>query len=166
LTRLDGSPGPQRRRAWSFASGGVCVSDASAPRALNLQLWFGDVLVADLRSVFPHQGTWFAQYRQVVTPEQGLVQARLCEFIRFCEEWHDRLARGDNPDARDFDPFADVIESAAWRVPCPDGTELRMAEGPIFVQGEASWNHLEAQPSREIAAGRVWARLTGGRRPS
>ena len=141
------------------------MSEVSVPRQLNLQLWFGEVLVADLGNVFPHQGTWFAQYRQVATPEQGSVQARLCEFIRFCEEWHERLARGDNPDAEEFDAFADVIESTAWRVPSPDGTELRMAEGPIFVQGEVSWNHPEAEPFREMAAWRAWARLTGSRWP-
>jgi hypothetical protein len=50
----------------------------------NLQLWFGDVLVADLVDVFPHQGTWFAQYRQSIAPEQGLLQRRLCDFIGFC----------------------------------------------------------------------------------
>src|SRR5262249_51217634 len=110
------------------------VSKASAPQPLNLQLWFGDVLVADLLNLFPHQGTWFAQYRQVVAPEQGPVQARLREFIRFCEAWHQRLAGGENPNAKEFDQYADVIESASWRVPCPDGTDLRMAGGPIFVQ--------------------------------
>jgi hypothetical protein len=133
---------------------------------LNLQLWFGDVLVADLRNVFPHQGTWFAEYRQLVIPDQGPLQARLCAFIRFCEEWHERLARGDNPDPKEFDAFADVIESAAWRAPCPDGTELRPAGGPSFVQGEAGWNHPEAESSREMAAGREWTRLTGGRCPT
>jgi hypothetical protein len=141
------------------------VSQASAPQPLHLQLRLGDVLVADLRNAFPHQGTWFAQYRQVVAPGQGSVQARLCEFIRSCEEWHGRLDRGGNPSAREFDPFADVIESAAWRVVAPDGTELRMAGGPFFAQGEASWNHPESEPSREEAAERAWARLTGGRWP-
>ena len=138
------------------------MPDQPAPKTLNLQLWFGDVLVADLLNVFPHQGTWFAEYRQVVTPEAGPVQARLCEFIRFCEEWHDRLACGQNPDAAEFDRFKDVIESPSWRVPCPDGTELTMPEGPIFVQGEASWNHPEAESSRELAAAQVWTRLTSG----
>jgi hypothetical protein len=139
------------------------VFEASTPQSLNLHLWFGDVLVADLWNAFPHQGTWFAKYRQVVAPEEGRLQARLCEFIRFCEEWHERLARGDNPDAKEFDPFEDIIESEAWRVSCPDNTELGLAGGPIFVQGEASWNHPESVPSREMAAGREWARLTGSK---
>lgn len=38
---------------------------------MNLQRWFGDVPVADLRDAFPHQGTWVAEDQQMVTPEQG-----------------------------------------------------------------------------------------------
>ena len=136
------------------------MTRVSTPKPLNLQLWFGDVLVADLLNVIPHQGTWFAEYRQIVTPEQGPLQQRLCELIRFSEEWHHRLQRGESPDLRECDQFADVLESRAWRVPCPDGTELRMTYGPAFVQGEASWNHSDAEPSREAAAWHVWSRLT------
>ncbi len=32
------------------------------PPPLELQLWYGDLLVAELHQVFPHQGTWFAPY--------------------------------------------------------------------------------------------------------
>jgi hypothetical protein len=143
----------------------VFVSDPLARQSLNLQLWFGDVLVADLLDVFPHQGTWFAGYRQIVAPGQGPLQERLCELIRACEAWNERLERGENPDPYEFDRFADVLESGAWRVPCPDGTELRMTYGPAFFGGETSWNHTESAPSRALAAGRAWARLTGSRRP-
>jgi hypothetical protein len=152
------------RNGW-FASKRCRVSDVAVPKALNLHLWFDEVLVAELRNVFPHQGTWFAEYRPIVVPEQGRLEARLCEFIQFCEEWHERLAREENPDASEFDPFMDVIESAAWRVPCPNGTELRPAGAPVFVRGEASWNHAEGEPSRELAAGQLWARLTGNQWP-
>jgi hypothetical protein len=143
----------------------VLVSDPVARKSLNLQLWFGDVLVADLLDGYPHQGRWFAQYRQIVAPGQGPLQDRLCELIRCCEAWNERLERGETPDLREFDRFADVLESDGWRVPCPDGTELRMTYGPAFFQGEASWNHTESEPTRELAAGQAWARLTGGRWP-
>jgi hypothetical protein len=53
------------------------------------------------------------------------------------------------------------IESDAWRVPCPDGTELKPDGGPFFREGEVSWNHPESLPSREIAAAAVWSRLSG-----
>jgi hypothetical protein len=136
------------------------VSEQSARKPLNLQLWFGDVLVADLLDVIPHQGTWFAHYRQVVVPGQGPLQRRLCDFMAFCEAWHQRLLRGESPDAAEFDQFADVIKTGSWRVPCPGGTELTMTEGPIFVEGEVSWNHPEDRPSRELAAWEVWSRTS------
>lgn len=128
---------------------------------LNLQLWYGDVLVAELEDVFPHQGTWFAQYRQVVVPEDGPLQRRLCELIAFCEEWHQRLVRDEPHDATEFDAFADVLESGLWRIPCLDGTELSMDAGPVFVQGEATWNHDNHHPTRAQAAAEVYFRLTG-----
>ena len=137
----------------------------TAPKRLNLRLWFGDVLVAELTNVMPHQGTWFALYRQVVDPDQGPEARRLCEYIAFCEEWHQRLKHGENPNAAEFDRFADVIYSGSWRVPCPDGTELTMTHGPGFVDGAAMWNHPESEPSRESAAWEIWCRLTGERWP-
>jgi hypothetical protein len=139
------------------------VPNLDARKPLNLQLWYGGVLVADLLDVIPHQGTWFAEYRQVVTPEQGPVQKRLCELIRACEAWEERRQRGEQSNVyEEFDQFADVLESGAWRVPCPDGTELKMTCGPGFFGGEVSWNHTESEPSREAAAHRLWKRLTGG----
>ena len=136
------------------------VPDQATPQPLNLQLWYGDVFVADLLNVIAHQGTWLATYRLAIAPVQGSQQRRLCDYVAFCEEWHQRLSRGEDHDAAEFDRFADIIWSGMWRVPCPDGTELAMAGGPIFVQGEASWNHPESGPSRELAAGEVWSRLT------
>jgi hypothetical protein len=136
------------------------MAEQSALHSLNLRLWFGDVLVADLLDVMPHQGTWFASYRQVVAPDQGPGERRLCDYIAFREEWHQRLKRGEDVSAAEFDPFADLIKSSSWRVPCPDGAELPMNEGPIFVEGTASWNHPESEPSREVAAWQVWSRLT------
>jgi hypothetical protein len=132
-----------------------------AASPVNLQIWFGSILVADLLNVIVHQGTWFALYRQIVTPEQGKQERRLCDYIAFCEEWHQRLKRGKDPDAAEFDRFEDVLKSGLWHVPCPDGSELTMTEGPLFVEGEASWNHPECEPTRELAAWAAWSRRTG-----
>lgn len=136
------------------------MSEQANADSLNLQLWFEKVLVANLFNVKPHQGTWFALYRRIVAPEQGTEALRLCEYITFCEDWHQLLKHGHKPDATEFERFADVIYSSSWRVPCPGGAELTMTEGPIFVEGEASWNHPEAEPSRELAAWQTWVHLT------
>lgn len=127
-----------------------------------MHLWFGDILVAELWDVIPHQGTWFGSYKQVVVREEGTLQSRLHDYIRFSEDWHRRLQFGEKAEAEEFDQFADLTTSTFWRVLCPDGSNLAMNEGPIFVEGTASWNHPEEGPSREVAAEQVWARLTKG----
>jgi len=129
---------------------------------LNVQLWYGTILVADLRNVIVHQGTWFGLYEQRVTREQGKPETRICDYIAFCEKWHKRLKQGKNPDAAQFDSFKDVLNSGLWRVPFADQSELSLPEGPIFVQGEASWNHPENEPTRESAAYEYWCRRTNG----
>ena len=44
----------------------------------------------------------------------------------------------------------------------PDGGELKITQGPIFVVGEASWNHWDCEPSREAAANQAYLRLLRG----
>src|SRR6266851_1467449 len=123
---------------------------------LNVQLWYGTILVADLRNVIVHQGTWFGEYEKHFAREQGKQETRICAYISFCEKWHKRLKQGKNPDATQFDQFNDVLNSGLWRVPFADGSELKIPDGPIFVQGEASWSHPESEPSRESAAYEYW----------
>lgn len=137
------------------------MSEQPVRKPLILQLWFGDMLVADLVDVITHQGTWFALYHQIVVPEQGPRQCRLSDFIAFCEGWHKCLQHGQNPDDREFAQYSDVIKARSWRVSSPNGLELILMEAPIFAEGLASWNHPEGGPSRELAAGVVWSRLAG-----
>jgi hypothetical protein len=127
---------------------------------LSLQLWYGDLLVAEVSNVIVHQGTWFGDYKQVVTREQGKQATRLCDYIAFDGNWHKRLKHGKNPDQKQFEHFKDVLYSGMWRVKCPDGSELTMVEGPGFVAVEVCWNHPENEPTREEAARKVWCRLS------
>jgi hypothetical protein len=133
----------------------------SNPPPLTVQLWYGTILVADLRNVIAHQGTWFGKYEQRVARQQGKLKIRVCDYISFCEKWHKRLKQGQNPDAKQFDEFKDVLNSGLWRIPFSDGTELKIPEGPIFVQREVSWNHPNNEPTRESSAYEYWCRRTG-----
>jgi hypothetical protein len=66
-----------------------------APAPLELQLWYGDLLVADLHQVFPHQGTWFANYDLRIV--RGEVPNRLSpdgrQGDRFFDPQHPGLLR-------------------------------------------------------------------------
>jgi hypothetical protein len=157
-SRSSGDESTERRVNLGGNNMGVLKQADSSP--VNLQLWYDTILVADLLNVSVHQGTWFAAYCQLVTCEQGKQETRLCDYITFCENWHKRLKRGESPGAVQFDQFRDVLKSGLWRVPCPDGSDLTMTEGPIFVEGEASWDHRNCEPSRELAAWAAWSRLS------
>lgn len=127
-----------------------------APPTLELRLWYGDALVADLHQVFPHQGTWFAEYELKVAAGGGMLTERLLEYITFSEDFNRRIALGQDHDFAEFDRFGDIYGAESWRVPRPDGGVMPM-EGPImFSDGQVSWQHPETPPSTEAAANRLW----------
>jgi hypothetical protein len=128
-----------------------------SPPPLELQLWYGDVLVADLHEVFPHQGTWFAPYDLKISPGEGAMQDRLLEYIAFSEDFDRRIAQGQDHDFTEFDRYGPIADTGSWRVPRPDGGTLPMAGRMWFAGGQACWQHPETQPSTEVAANEVWA---------
>jgi hypothetical protein len=130
-----------------------------APPFLELQLWFGDVLVADLHQVFPHQGTWFAPYELKISQGQGTLQDRLLEYIAFTDDFNRRLAEGLDHDFEEFDSFGAIANATSWTVPRPDGGLIPMAEKMWFADGQACWQHPETTPSTEAAANELWARI-------
>ena len=76
------------------------------------KLYFASVLVGDLADPLEHQGTWFASFTTRLPGAGGNgTEARIWEFIRFCEDWHGRLGTGSDPDAKEFDAFEDIVKS-------------------------------------------------------
>ena len=130
-----------------------------SPPPLELQLWYGDVLVAELHNVFPHQGTWFASYELKISPGEGVLQDRLLEYIAFTTDFDRRIAEGQDHHFDEFDRFGDIAEAGPWKVPRPDGGVMPM-EGKMWVVDEqASWQHPETPPSTEGAANELWSRI-------
>jgi hypothetical protein len=134
-------------------------SQDSKPAPLHLRLWYDNIVVAELQNAIVHQGTWFAEYRQIATGSEGEEAKRICEYIAFSEKWHERLREGMDPDAAEFDPFKDIVYSGLWRAACAGGA-LTMTECPIFVEGQVSWNHPETSSNREVEALGAWHRLS------
>jgi hypothetical protein len=124
---------------------------------LELQLWYGDVLVADLHEVFPHQGTWFASYDLRILPGEGALQDRVLEYIAFCEDFDRRITQGQDHDFTEFERYGPIADTGSWRVPRPDGGTLPMEGSMWLASGQACWRHPETQPSTEAAANEVWA---------
>jgi hypothetical protein len=130
-----------------------------SPPPLELQLWYAEVLVADLHQVFPHQGTWFATYELKIGPGEGALQDRLLEYIAFTEDFNNRIAKGEDHDFDEFDQFGPITEASSWKVPRPDSGVMPMTERMWFLDGQASWQHPETAPSTEGAANDLWKRI-------
>lgn len=128
-------------------------------QSLELQLWYGDKLVADLHQVFPHQGTWFATYELKIARGEGALQDRLLEYIAFTDDFNRRIAQGQDHDFEEFDRFGDIADADSWRVPRPDGGVMPMADRIWFVDGQVCWQHPETQPNTERAANELWATI-------
>ncbi len=107
------------------------------------QLWFGDLLVADLRGMFPHQGTWFSDYCLRITPDQGILQGRLLAYIALCKDFDRRIAESQEHDFDEFDRFDPIPNCESWRVRLPNGSSVPMEGQMWFTEAEASWQHPE-----------------------
>src|SRR5436305_10939091 len=101
------------------------------PPALELQLWYDDVLVAELHQVFPHQGTWFAPYELKIASGEGALHDQLLKYIAFCEDFHRRIADGQDHDFAEFDRFGPIADTGSWRIPRPGGGSVPM-EGRMW----------------------------------
>ena len=132
------------------------------PPPLELELWYGNLLVADLHQAFPHQGTWFAEYDLKIVRGEGTLQDDLLTYIAFCEDFQRRIADGQDHDFNEFDRFGPITDSASWSARFPTGGSVPMQGRIWLADGQASWEHPETQPSTEAAANEFWARSAQG----
>ncbi len=123
------------------------------PPHMEAQLWFGNLLVAELQRMFPHQGTWFSEYDLRITNDQGDLQDQLLAYVSFCEDFNRRIAKGRDHDFGEFDRFTPIPNCESWRALLPNGCMVPMAGRMWFADGDAaSWQHPETEPSTEVAA--------------
>jgi hypothetical protein len=127
------------------------------PPPLEGQLWFGDVLVADLHKIFPHQGTWFSDYDLRISKESGELEDQLLTYVEFCEEFNRRIADGYEHDFEEFDQFGTITNCDLWSVVLPHGQIVPMEGRLWFADGGVNWQHPETDPSTEAAANEFWA---------
>jgi hypothetical protein len=144
---------------WQVGRRSETMSGWVEPPSLELEIWFGDVMVAELHGVFPHQGTWFGVYDMKIGQGSGALEDRLLEYIAFCEDFHARIGRGEDHDFAEFDRFGPIADTSSWRVPLLDGGAMPMEGRMLFADGQAAWQHPEATPSTEAAASELWARI-------
>src|SRR4051794_22037052 len=107
---------------------------------MDLQLYFGPVLVGVVIDVIEHQGTWFGMLAPALAAERDPTERRVREFIAFCEDWNARCAADLDVNASEFDRFSDLFTSGLWRTQAPDGTVSTIGGAPNFLGGgKISW---------------------------
>ena len=106
----------------------------------QLHLYFGSVLVGEIRDAFCHQGTWYGDFRPTLTGEASGADRRLLDFIAFCMDWAAR-SRDERPhDVSEYDAFADLIGPGLWQTRASDGAITPISSAPNFyAPGEDSW---------------------------
>jgi hypothetical protein len=107
---------------------------------MDLQLYYGPILVGEVSDVFDHQGTWFGTLRPALSADRDPTERRICEFITFCEDFYARCREDRDADASEYDRFSDLFTPGSWRVQAPDGTASEIRDAPNFIGGgEISW---------------------------
>jgi hypothetical protein len=106
---------------------------------MNLQLNYDDLPVGEIADSFYHQGTWFGRFHQIVSPQDGPIACRICDFIAFCREWNARIAADAPFEASEFEQYSDVVQSGRWFTRDVEGTIAKIEEAPNFINGEISW---------------------------
>ena len=146
--------------AWDYFVRGKnrvgATSGWKAPQPLTAQLWFGDLLVADLHQMSPHQGTWFSEYTLRLSRQEGELQGQLLDYIVFCEDFHRRIGEGKDHDFDEFTKFASIPDCHLWAAKLPTGNNVPMEGQMWFGDHCASWQHPETGHSAEAAACDFW----------
>ena len=100
-------------------------------------LYCNDQRVGELRNAFFSDATWFGTVVVTLDEDSPLAQ-RIRSFIAFCIDWHNRV--DSEPDADEFNDFADVVYECRWAAVADDGTQHPMDAAPaFFADGEVTW---------------------------
>jgi hypothetical protein len=105
------------------------------------RLWFRNTLVGEVIDPFLSEGTWSGTFRPLLDLEKSNPETeRIARYVSFSENWNERERMGESPDPKEFDEFADVLNSNAWMAIGKDGQSDLVTGGPIFFPGgTVSW---------------------------
>ena len=106
----------------------------------DLRLRYGNVEVGRIRNPFYSDSTWHGTINLAISAQNGELEKRLIEYIRFCEDWNERLRRNDAADPDEFESYVDLLKSRLWVTIDEKNDVSRITEAPVFfVREELSW---------------------------
>lgn len=102
----------------------------------DLQLGYANAIVGRIRNPFYSDETWYGAFE--LAPDAP--EKRLIDYIKFSEDWNERVHRGEDADPGEFDRFSDLINSGLWFTRDEKGVASRITEAPVFFAGgELTW---------------------------
>jgi hypothetical protein len=114
----------------------------------DMEMWYGKKQIGRISDAFEADGTWHGMFEQTIREESD-TDRRIIAYIRFSEDWHDRIANDPStaPDASAFDAHADVVHSGSWLIRTRDGRAEEIDVAPVFLGGgEVSWRQKRRAP--------------------
>lgn len=111
-----------------------------------LELYYGATKVGVIKSPYVCDRTGYGLFELTLSPH-GPLQRRIIDFIRFSEEWHERLEANPSnpPDAAEFDDYNDLVYGKSWSLRSSDGNTSQLPVSPVFVAGDITWAAPESQ---------------------
>jgi hypothetical protein len=106
----------------------------------DLTLLYGNKAVGVVKEPFLSDGTWYGTVHIETVGTKDEADRRLIEYIRFVEDWNERVRSGGDASADEFDSYSDLTASGMWATKDANGEITPIIEAPVFFRGdEISW---------------------------
>ena len=110
------------------------------------------LVVGRLENCSCDDDTWNGTIILTIEQHYGELAKRVLQFIKFCQEWNERVLQRLPSEASEFDEYSDLIKTGLWKTKEANGDVRYIVDAPVFFQsGEVSWK--AAKERREHKAG-------------
>jgi len=106
----------------------------------SFSLIYDALVVGTLENCSRDDGTWNGTIVLTIDQHCGELASRVLQFIKFCQEWNERVLRNLPSKASDFNEYRDVVKNGLWKTKRANGDIQDIVDAPVFFQcGEVSW---------------------------
>jgi hypothetical protein len=116
-----------------------CWQKRMIPLASDLKLYYADLAVGTIKNPFQSDNTWFGII-DLQSAHDGELARDIAEYVRFAEDWNERVHCNERADPDEFDKYSNLVKSGLWSTRDEKGNVNRIIDAPVFFTGgEVSW---------------------------
>ena len=110
----------------------------------SIKLYYGNLLIGNINRVFENYPHWEGIFEPKISRRDCTLQARILDFIQFCEDFNEREREGtDLPNPDEFDRFSDITKDHVWSILDSHDRHYPIDEWPVFFAGgDVSWTYI------------------------